>query len=361
MFKLLSSMRVGGFKLSDNMAIVIDWLQVNATGRMSDSVISQLELQPYSTRVFKSVYILRAFTEDMATIACNPLSPVIPSDTHLIKFHNKLLYSTDLEQRIEYTLNFLGLTFKGLSRLDLAHDFNKFANNLLPHNLINRFLLKKWLHVGKQSFKVYGKGGVNQSFETLRFGKNDSELSVYLYNKSIELNQVKDKPWIREFWQHNAISQSNDVWRLEVSLKGNRLHYVDESSGNIERLSLSNIFDQLFLHKLYFSLVDKYFKFVRPETNRNISRMKQVQLFDECYNKFYFIKLNDKKESDRSVKIFIKKLEEFNSIVRQIKKDNQADISEFGAGLIVLQSVIELYDKQRFYEKKVKGKYDNNK
>ena len=343
------------------MAVVIDWLQINATGRMSDSVIAQLELQPYSTRVFKSVYILKAFTEDIATIACNPLSPVIPTDTHLIKFHNKLLYSSDLKERVQYTLGWLGLSFKGLSRIDIAHDFNKFANNLLPHNLINKFLLRKWLHVGKQAFKVFGQGGVNQSFEYLRFGSNNSELAVYLYNKSIELQQVKDKPWIREFWSQIGVNQSNDVWRLEVSLKGNRLHYVDELSGNIERLSLSNIFDQLFLHQLYFSLVDKYFKFVRPETNSNVSRMKQVKLFDECYNKFDFIKLNDKKESDRSIKIFIKKLEEFNSIVRKIKKDNQSEDTTFGAGLVVLQSAIELYDKQRFYEKKVKGKYDNNK
>lgn len=340
------------------MAVVIDWLQINATGRMSDSIITQLELQPYSTRVFKSVYILRAFTEDIATIACNPLSPVIPSDTHLIKFHNKLLYSTDLEERVLYILNFLGLTFKGLSRLDLAHDFNKFSNNLLPQNLINRFLTKKWLHVGKQSFKVFGKSGINQSFETLRFGKADSELSVYLYNKSIELKEVKDKPWIREFWENLGVNNSIDVWRLEVSLKGNRLHYIDENSGSIERLSLSNIFDQQFLHHLYFSLINKYFKFVRPETNSNISRMKQVNLFDECYDKFDFIKLNDKKESDRSIKIFIKKLEEFNSIVRKIKKDNQSEDTTFGAGLVVLQSAIELYDKQRFYEKKVKGKFD---
>lgn len=340
------------------MAIVIDWLQINATGRMTDSVVAQLELQAYSTRVFKSVYILKAFTEDIATIACNPLSPVIPSDTHLIKFHNKLLYSTDLEQRVQYILNYLGLTFKGLSRLDLAHDFNKFSNNLQPQNLINRFLTKKWLHVGKQSFKVYGKGGINQSFETLRFGKNDSELSVYLYNKSIELSEVKDKPWIREFWQQNGVNQSFDVWRLEISMKGNRLHYIDENSGSIERLSLSNIFDQQFLHHLYFSLINKYFKFVRPETNRNISRMQQITLFDESYNKFDFIKLNDKKESDRSIKIFIKKLEEFNSIVRKIKKDNMAEDTTFGAGLVVLKSAIELYDKQQFYEKKVKGKFD---
>ena len=342
------------------MAIVIDWLQVNATGRMSDSVISQLELQPYSTRVFKSVYILRAFTEDIATIACNPLSPVIPSDTHLIKFQNKLLYSTDLEQRVKYILDFLGLTFKGLSRLDLAHDFNKFANNLMPQNLINRFLTQKWLHVGKQSFKVYGKGGINQSFETLRFGKNDSELSVYLYNKTIELNEVKDKPWIREFWSQLGLNQTSDIWRLEFSLKGNRLHYVDSQSGTIERLTISNVFDQTFLHHFYYSLVTKYFKFVRPETNRNISRMQQVKLFDECYNRFDFIKLNDKKESDRSIKIFIKKLEEFNSIVRQIKKDNQSEDTTFGAGLVVLQSAIELYDKQHFYEKKVKGKFDKD-
>lgn len=340
------------------MAVVIDWLQVNATGRMSDNVVAQLELQPYSTRVFKSVYILRAFTEDIATIACNPLSPIIPSDTHLIKFHNKLLYSTNLEERVLYILNFLGLTLKGLSRLDLAHDFNKFTNNLMPQNLINRFLTKKWLHIGKQSFKVYGKGGVNLSFETLRFGKADSELAIYLYNKSIELQEVKDKPWIREFWSHINLDTKNDIWRLEISLKGNRLHYIDSNSGAIERLTLDNIFDQEFLHHLYYSLINKYFKFVRSETNSNVSRMKQVILFDECYNKFDFIKLNDKKESDRSIKIFIKKLEEFNSIVRQIKKDNQSEDSSFGAGLVVLQSAIEMYDKQRFYENKVKGKFD---
>lgn len=343
------------------MAVVIDWLQVNATGRMTDSVAAQLELQPYSTRVFKSIYILKSFTEDIVTIACNPLSPVIPSDTHLIKFHNKLLYSTDLEQRIEYTLNYLGLTYKGLSRLDIAHDFNKFSNNLMPQNLICRFLSNQWLHVGKQGFKVFGKGGVNQSFEYLRFGSNNSELAVYLYNKSVELQEVKDKPWIREFWSQLGLNQTSDVWRLEFSLKGNRLHYVDSQSGTIERLTISNVFDQTFLHHFYYSLVAKYFKFVRPETNSNVSRMKQVKLFDECYNRFDFIKLNDKKESDRSVKIFIKKLEEFNSIVRQIKKDNMAEDTTFGAGLVVLKSAIELYDKQRFYEKKVKGKFDNNK
>lgn len=340
------------------MAVVIDWLQVNATGRMSDNVVAQLELQPYSTRVFKSVYILRAFTEDIATIACNPLSPVIPSDTHLIKFHNKLLYSDNLKDRVLYILSYLGLSFKGLSRLDIAHDFNKFANNLLPQNLINRFLVRKWLHVGKQGFKVFGNGGVNQSFEYLRFGSNNSELAVYLYNKSVELQKVKDKPWIREFWSQLGLNQESDIWRLEISLKGNRLHYIDSQSGVIEKLTLDNVFDQEFLHHLYYSLINKYFKFVRSDTNSNVSRMKQVILFDECYNRFDFIKLNDKKESDRSIKIFIKKLEEFNSIVRKIKKDNQIEDTAFGAGLIVLQSAIELYDKQRFYEKKVKGKFD---
>ena len=340
------------------MAIVIDWLQINATGRLNDSVVSQLELQPYSTRVFKSVYILKAFSEDIATIACNPLSPIIPSDTHLIKFHNKLLYTSHLRDRVQFTLDWLGLTFKGLSRVDIAHDFNSFSKNLLPQSLINRFLTRKYLHIGKQSFKVYGQGGINQSFEYLRFGSNDSELAVYLYNKSVELQQVKDKPWVREFWSQLGLNQGTDIWRLEISLKGNRLHYVEPQTGAIERLTLDNIFDQKFLHHFYYSLINKYFKFVRTETNSNVSRMCQIKLFDECYNKFDFIKLNDKKESDRSVKIFIKKLEEFNSIVRQIKKDNQAESTAFGAGLVVLKSAIELYDKQRFYNKKVKGKFD---
>ena len=35
--------------------ITQDWLQLNCTGRIPESVLSDLEVLPYSTRVFKSV------------------------------------------------------------------------------------------------------------------------------------------------------------------------------------------------------------------------------------------------------------------------------------------------------------------
>ena len=69
-------------------------------------------------------------------------------------------------------------------------------------------------------------------------------------------------------------------------------------------------------------------------------------------------KETEKKESDRSVRIFIKKMEEFNSIMRTIKKSKSGKESAYYPGEQVLENAIELYDLSDFYERKIRGLFD---
>lgn len=342
------------------MYIQVDWLQINCVGRLNPDIMQHLQLQPYGTRVFKSIYILEENGQEICTIACNPASNIIDPYTHLIKFHNKILYVDGYVSEVTRLINWLGLEFKGFSRLDLCIDFNTFKHNLHPINLISKFLNDKYLHVGRSGFKVQGKIPHGVKFQYLRFGKADAEVSVYLYNKTDELNEAKDKPWIREVWNQRTDLNKDEVWRLEFSVKGYRLNHIDNNTGEVDKLKIESLADQNFLFKYFNSLINKYFTFKYNNNTTNITKMKKVMLFDESPEMFKLIELNDKKESDRSIKILIKSIEKFNSTIRKIKANKGDETGQFYIGDQLLNSVITLYDKQQFYDRKVKGIFDTN-
>jgi hypothetical protein len=213
------------------------------------------------------------------------------------------------------------------------------------------------LAVGHKKFKVHGKSRNKADIQYLRFGGNDSEVSVYLYNKTAELQEVKDKPWIRDFWAANEIDQTKTIWRLEFSIKGSRLRHVDNSTGLIDKFTIDSIDDYSFMIKFYYALLKRYFRFRINDGLSNISRMKQIELFAESSINNSIKIWNENFESDRSTKIFIKKIESFNNTIRQIKRqlnDNQLD--SWFIGDQYMNQVLDLYDKHDFYERKIKEK-----
>ena len=338
--------------------VTLDWLQLNCVGKIPESVLSELEVLPYSTRVFKSIARYVEAGDEQFVIAFNPASSILDPYTHLIKFNNKLLYSPNLRLKVAKVLEVLNLELKGLSRLDIALDFNKFLNNLDPQSLIQHFVTGKFLNVGRADWQLRGSNSIENRFQYLRFGNPNSELSVYIYNKTLELQSVKDKPYIRDSWSQQQLDQTVPIWRIEFSMKGNRLRTVDNATGQVDKLDINNIFDPYFMHNFYYSLLDKHFRFVRNDGKGNISRMKVVKLFNNKFEKLITFKETEKKESDRSVRIFIKKMEEFNSIMREIKKSKTGKESAYYPGEQVLENAIDLYDLSDFYERKIRGLFD---
>lgn len=341
------------------MVIQIDWLQMNCLGVLTTEALEKLELQKYSTQVFKKVYCYKAGNEILITIACEPSSSILNPLTHIVKVCNKWLYSDLLLWRVNILLPFFGLKFHSFSRLDICADFNNFRFGLLPSTLIANFLSEKYYAIGNKQFKVQGKAKNTINLQYLRFGNNNSEVSAYLYNKSQELAEVKDKPWIRDNWNLNKIDSSKDVWRLEFSIKGSRLRMLNGNSGEVDSITLNCIDDAEFMTNLYFALLKRYFAFRVNDGLSNITRMKHVELFDTSDCNYSIKMFHDSHESDRSTKIFIKKIESYNCEVRKLKAyKNMTDEKMFWLGDQYLQSVLDYYNKQDFYEKKVKDKVD---
>jgi len=299
-----------------------DWIQVNAsidcTLTFKYHSFYVIKLQPFSTRHFKIVEEIYRNNKRIATVTRQPLSDIIPPNTVLIKFDNWVLYSFNM---FDYTKEFLSLNnliFHNISRLDVCADFTRFANDMEPSNFIKNYLYEKYLRLGRTTAgtSYFRQQKTKINFNSLKFGSNLSDVSTYLYNKTLEMTTQKWKPWIAKKWQEAGIDKNIDVWRLEISLKSSAKALTDFETGETQHLNDINILKPEFLPTLFETFREKYFSFVVQDGQQKKSRMKKLHLFSKRFSNFTIIENQSLISANRSDKIFIKKLEQVNQELR---------------------------------------------
>jgi hypothetical protein len=300
--------------------INIDWLSFFCQcGEPVNFDDYTLELKTYGTQIFEKAADVIKNNEVVAIVLWQPRSAILAQNSAMIKIKNRQLYNdnwykifTDLEAA------WFCRNIK-ISRIDICADFVNFKNGLYPKTLISNFLTQKFVKVGRGNFKVIGEQKKYINYQYLRFGSGSSDISAYLYNKSTELKEVKDKPYIRELW-HNLNNQNNrDVWRLEFSLKGKSLKIVDTINGNFVVDSFKSLTDKELIANIYSFMVKKYFQFVIPEQQKNKSRWKKLVLFDDEDCHFEIVDFALKSDTSRKHKIFLTNLVALEKEMRSLK------------------------------------------
>lgn len=290
--------------------VSVDYLQVfGHCLRFTQNANYEFRKKEYSTRHFSEVYEVYNWQGLLyCTIQRVPFSRVIDMTAMIVKLANSFLYKPYFASDFKIFLNTIGFEFRGFSRLDICCDFKKFKNGLLPQSFIRGFMDNRYLKNGRSSYKLQGEQLNEHVFEYLKFGSNESDVSVYLYNKSKELRDVKIKPHILQKWEANGLDQTTDVWRLEVSLKSGSLKLLDIGTGEVMKLHYEMLMDDSTIVAMYRAYILKYFQFKVNDGNKNKTRMPDLQLFPDLdtYLKVY----NYKPASDttRADKIFVKKL-----------------------------------------------------
>lgn len=319
--------------------VVCDWLQVFCMGEFKSSQVFDYELKPYGNKTFNSIAEIFNNGKLLATIAFSPRSSVINPKGALIKISNNCLYCSDYVKLINNIIFEFGYTFVSISRLDLAIDFNTFNYGLHPEKLIKNYLSCKYTKLRKNDFKIHGKENIEnfklhgrQSteiiFETLRFGNNVSAISIYLYNKTAELKAKTHKEYIVENWKRFELDINKDVWRLEISIKGNTWKFVDENTGEIRNLNLNDLMTINILEKIYFSHFEKYFDFRYNKNKIKRSRLKKISLFDKVDSTSNFVMSFNSEEGNRMDKIFIRMLENYNCQIRNSKREYKNELGK---------------------------------
>lgn len=324
----------------------------------------QLTRTGFQTRNFKAIFEIKdkATGEDIAVLAAEPRSEMcMKNDSGLIKIINKYLYQKNLIHFVESLFKDLSLRLINVTRFDIAADFLKF-DTMECRQFIDLFASKYFMKKQQSKFKMMGdswsvdKGKMTGGISSLKFGLETSDVNYYLYNKTLELQQVKDKPWIREHWASNGWDGVATVWRLEFSLHATSkgIAAVNQEGEIVhvfqfKDLSLLDNLEEIFSH-----LFNTYFQFVKTEKTKKgnfkkQSRCEPVILFERMYFTGVKISLSDKKDSGRSAKIFAKKLMQLNHELRG------SDFNMAIAGNELFTWIIKKHDLEEWRKKKLPG------
>lgn len=221
----------------------------------------------------------------VAHIACQPRTEHLPFTAGAIKLENSVLYLADWYFTLTDILATLRWMPKKITRLDLCADFNYFIGGLLPSTFLRTYIRKQddsYIRMGSNKFCVYGlKDMHSTSYDSIRWGSRQNGVSVYMYNKTRELTEVKNKPYIRALWQKCGLSSTLDVWRVEISITSQGLGLKSASDAMLHTLFVDDFDKPEACRDIFKVYASKFFRFLKTSRSAKRKRdLKEVPLLD---------------------------------------------------------------------------------
>lgn len=292
----------------------IDWLTIY--GRHDRSINIQKCLPMYDVRLndrgtnmFNEWYSV--YTHDgylVAQICRSPFSlkesgGIFYIDSMTIQMSNRMCYDVRLLDTLDMISSKLRFKPQSITRIDIAYDFNLFDNGMKPKTLINGFHSAKYLKKGYSKAFTIGTQYTDYNPEYMSFKGKGSAISVKLYDKSKEMEEVKSKPYIQDQWLACGLDREN-VWRLEFSIMSGGCDYVKIDTGEYIKLSIGMLSNRLLLWELFCGLMESRFQFRKAVQGKRMSDLEKVRLIKaENCELLKPIKVTKSKDLDRRVKI----------------------------------------------------------
>lgn len=303
-------------------AISIDWLQVYCHDR-NIGFLNQIyynrsayefKMMSHGSRHFREIWeVIDSDGDKYATIQRVPHSTILSADAAIIQLANRELYKPFMCSDFLLFMAAHNFHYKSISRLDICFDSNVLYNGLKHSSFIKKIMLGQYLKSNQNKVKWHfdsvANVGTPMECNSCSFGSLKSSVSTKMYNKSLELKEVKNKPYIVESWAYNNIDVENDVWRIEISIKSDATTTIRTDTGEIFRLTPDSMKFSDMVENVFFSYAEKYFKFKRNDGTKNKTRMADVILFPtDRVKTLRPVRVTNEKDSGRSDRIFLKKL-----------------------------------------------------
>jgi DNA relaxase NicK len=333
-------------KYQNLFSINCDWLQIHVKHER-DFLAIENPFYYYKrngqSKVFREIYNIHSHADGriIGTYATGANEPIMSVHEGILKIENRELYiNPDLKSFVKRLLKKLHLKFLGITRLDIAFDFEKFYMDLDPQDLIKDYLAGKVIKTKNTYFAAHGNQKENHlEYETLTFGKKTSNVYCKMYNKSKELAN-NFKPYI-DAKHRQVFDMKSDIWRLEFSLFSMNAFFKNSDGKEYKFYSL-DILDVKNLYGIFIGLFKKFFRFKIPFNNRRLTRLKDLELwhFELSFTELRKIAGNPViKDSSRSEKIFIKKLHTLANEYRIFDENLEVNAKEVISKMIAIHGL----------------------
>lgn len=346
-----------------NGLIMVDWLSVNCKNKFVNFKFSpkyKIKNTGIHSRHFLCVDDVYLGKYKIASISHTPPhNSVVPRDLIQVKFDNKFLYGNLLKSRVEEFLAENNLVFKSFSRLDLCFDFNEFANGWSGQTFVNKFSKELIERKKDGEYQIRGRKGKDGRRENyLRFGSSTSDVQLYMYDKTLEIQEKKHKPYIVDTWKLNGLDISN-VWRVEFKLVSFSKGFYFSDDKETVAFTMKDL--DLLLEKnyklLFKFLYYRYMFFYKTCSKKsNVSRNKRIHLITnfQTPERIEWFTLKEKDISGRTEKIILKKINEHFNEVRNLKTRAKEVLAYQWALKNYINQNIKKYDLQTWAQMKLK-------
>lgn len=310
--------------------INIDWLTLFGSLLDQENVIKKIEslgfivkendrgthhFSRWLTVKFKNT------SENFAQICYSPFSVkskessgIFNPNDSTVQLCNKFCYASDGIEIFTSFLKEIGFKYKSISKIDIALDIQQFDNRMNPQTLIRGIFSSKYWKVGQTKFSSYQKQSTSIEYSGIYFGAPTSPVRVRFYNKSQELEEVREKPYIRDQWKGCNMNENKPVWRLELSIKSDGRNMVKLSTGEIISMNIKDIDTKEKLFSMFCKYAKHYFKFRINDGKTKKKYAKDLELLKISEEDSFFkpIRLTASECSGRTEKLVIKKLWEIS-------------------------------------------------
>lgn len=286
----------------------------------------------YGTRIYHEMFTL--YTHDdmpFVEIRRNPKSTsamggngILQQGACHVRLANRTCYYNDAADVMARFLDTNGFRFVRISRIDIALDFETFDSGDVPSKFVQRYMSGRYSKINQANIKSFGRDRWDgRTWNWLSWGSPTSAIGTKLYNKSLELKEAHDKPYIRQAWQaaglvddavdlwkidRNGRKYYPEIWRVEFSIKSGTRNWVvieDKTASKRGLRSLRNTLDVYNtkdkILTMFFSLAQHYFHFKKvvemPSKSvtqfalnevRSINAERNLQRKDRCPDKTLF-------------------------------------------------------------------------
>lgn len=313
-------------RINKPRCVNLDWLEVFCFEPVSSPRDAQyfrdhnyiVEEREYGTRVYNEMFTL--FGTDnfpLLEVRRNPKSSqsqggLLPINACHIRLVNRTCYYDNAALLLKQFLQDHDITFQRISRVDVCLDFERFDSGDWPQKFLRRYLMEKFAKINQSRISSYGEDTwTTRRWDSISWGREKSDVSTKLYNKSKQLSETKDKPYIKQAWFLSGLVDNPiectrilkdgtiyrpDIWRVEFSVRSSvKGWFVIEKNGNAkEKQSVRNTLEMWAgreqLLAMFASLAQHYFHFKIAEPNKRKDLCKDKVLFRfTTQEKFYKI------------------------------------------------------------------------
>lgn len=257
----------------------------------------RVQEREYGTPVYKEMFTVYSYEDDQPLIEVRrdpksaigkQVNGVLDQMAAHVRLTNRSCYLPNAAAIMQQFLEQYGFHFQRISRVDLCLDFEVFDYGDKPATFMDRYFRGKYAKINQANIRANGRDMWDgRLWNSVAWANPKSMIGTKFYNKTMELEQKADKPYIRQAWraaglvdddlrlvkfERDGSERKVDVWRVEFSIKSSTRKWfvIEDCSGRKTQLrSKPNTLDMYqskeTMLDLFFSLTEHYFHFKRVE------------------------------------------------------------------------------------------------